>query len=193
MRVSDADRERAAQQLQKAFAEGRLTPAELDERLELAFAAKTYGDLTEPLSDLPGAGAFVPVAGASAPHADAVVLESKSGDVSRSGDWPVPQRLRIVSKYGNASLDLSEASVDHPVVDIEFDLKYGSAKIVLPEGATANVDGYQAEWGGEAKVTVPAHPRHGILHVRITGRIKYGELRVRYPRRSVAQWWKSET
>ncbi|MFD1935734.1 MULTISPECIES: DUF1707 domain-containing protein [Nonomuraea] len=191
MRVSDADRERAAQQLQKAFAEGRLTPVELDERLELAFAAKTYGDLTEPLSDLPGAGAFVPAVIADA-HADAVVLESKSGDVSRSGDWLVPQRLKIVSKYGNAGLDLSEASVEHPVVDIEFDLKYGSAKIVLPEGATANTDGYQAGWGGEAKVSVPSRPRHGILHVRITGRIKYGELKVRYPRRSVADWWRDE-
>lgn len=61
MRVSDADRERAAQQLQKAFAEGRITPVELDERLELVFGSKTYGDLTELLSDLPGAGAIVPV------------------------------------------------------------------------------------------------------------------------------------
>lgn len=192
MRVSDADRERAAQQLQKAFAEGRLNPLELDERLGLVFGSKTYGDLTELLSDLPGAGAFVPAV-VPAPPTEEVVLESKTGDVSRSGDWLVPQRLRIVSKYGNAVLDLSRASVAHPVVDLDFDLKYGSAKVVLPEGATANVDGYQAGWGGEAKVAVPGRPRPGLLHVRVTGQIKYGELKIRYPRRSAAQWWSSET
>ncbi|GAA2356020.1 DUF1707 SHOCT-like domain-containing protein [Nonomuraea africana] len=180
MRVSDADRERAARQLQKAFAEGRLDAEELDERLGLAFGAKTYGDLTAPLSDLPAAGAFVPAV-FSAPHAEAVVLESKTGDVTRSGDWPVPQRLKVVSKYGNATLDLSAAGVLHPVVHIDFDLKYGSAGVVLPDGATADVDGYQAGWGGAPEVSVPARPRPGLLHVRITGQIKYGGLEVRYP------------
>ena len=51
MRVSDSDREQAADVLREAAGHGRITMDELDERLELAYAAKTYGDLaavTEP-------------------------------------------------------------------------------------------------------------------------------------------------
>lgn len=53
LRVSDADRERAAAQLQRACADGRLTADELDERLQRAFAARTVGDLQALLADLP--------------------------------------------------------------------------------------------------------------------------------------------
>ncbi|MGR6915290.1 DUF1707 SHOCT-like domain-containing protein [[Actinomadura] parvosata] len=173
MRVSDEDRERATQQLQQAFSEGRLTAPELDERLGLALSAKTYGDLLELVTDLPSAQ----------PHADDVVeLGSKNGNVKRSGDWAVPRRLRVSSKYGSVELDFTEAVVPHQVVDIELDLTYGSAKIILPEGAVANVDGFQSDWGHPTS-KVPSRPRPGVLSVVITGRAKYGGLTVRYPRR----------
>ena len=45
MRASDADRERVAQVLHKAMAEGRLTVSELDERLAGLYQAKTFGEL----------------------------------------------------------------------------------------------------------------------------------------------------
>jgi len=45
LRASDADRERVAQILHNAMGEGRLTLAELDERLQQTYAAKTLGDL----------------------------------------------------------------------------------------------------------------------------------------------------
>lgn len=54
IRVSDADRERAAARLREHFAEGRLTQEELDERLSAALSAKTTGDLRRVMADLPG-------------------------------------------------------------------------------------------------------------------------------------------
>ena len=39
IRVSDADRERAAARLREHFAEGRLSPDELDERIAAALTA----------------------------------------------------------------------------------------------------------------------------------------------------------
>jgi hypothetical protein len=54
LRASDADRERVAEQLRHATAEGRLDPDELEERLETAFAARTYGELDQLVVDLPG-------------------------------------------------------------------------------------------------------------------------------------------
>jgi Domain of unknown function (DUF1707) len=57
MRAGDADRRRVADQLRTALEEGRLDLHEYDERLQLAYAAKTYGDLDALLTDLPAAAA----------------------------------------------------------------------------------------------------------------------------------------
>jgi len=54
IRVSDADRDRVTAQLRDHFAAGRITPAELDERLSAALNAKTFGDLRPIMADLPG-------------------------------------------------------------------------------------------------------------------------------------------
>jgi Domain of unknown function (DUF1707) len=52
LRPSDADRDRAAALLREHFADGRLTPAELGDRLTLALGAATSGDLRRALAGL---------------------------------------------------------------------------------------------------------------------------------------------
>jgi hypothetical protein len=74
MRAADADRQAVADALKAALDEGRLDLHEYDERLQQAYAAKTYGDLDGLLTDLPAA---VPVpaqrpAAAAAPVRDDV-------------------------------------------------------------------------------------------------------------------------
>ena len=51
--ASDADRERVAERLRAAAGDGRLTPAELEERLEIAFSARTDAELEPLVADLP--------------------------------------------------------------------------------------------------------------------------------------------
>jgi DNA-binding PadR family transcriptional regulator len=51
--VSDADRDLAIARLREHFAAGRLTHAELDERLTAALTVRTAGDLRGLLADLP--------------------------------------------------------------------------------------------------------------------------------------------
>ena len=53
MRAADADRERTAEALRRAAGEGRLEPDELEERLDAAFAARTYAELEPLTADLP--------------------------------------------------------------------------------------------------------------------------------------------
>ena len=53
LRASDADRDAAAERLRTAAAEGRLDPEELDQRLDVALRARTYGELDRLLADLP--------------------------------------------------------------------------------------------------------------------------------------------
>ena len=54
--ASDADREKACALLGAAFGDGRLTPAELEDRTSRALAARTYGDLEGVLEGLLGPG-----------------------------------------------------------------------------------------------------------------------------------------
>ena len=53
MRASDADRERALVALRSHGADGRLSPDELEQRVEAALNAQTHGELRELFSDLP--------------------------------------------------------------------------------------------------------------------------------------------
>lgn len=94
LRVSDAEREKAAGDLGNALSEGRLSVDEHSERLDAVYAAKTYGDLQRILDDLPAGQPALPVQ-------EPTTLAASSG--SESGErW----RLRPV--------DLA-ATVDRPV------------------------------------------------------------------------------
>jgi hypothetical protein len=55
LRAADSDREHAADRLRHAAAEGRLHLEELEERLGVVFAARTYGELDAVVADLPTA------------------------------------------------------------------------------------------------------------------------------------------
>lgn len=57
MRAADRDREETVDVLRQAYAEGRLDPAELDERTGTAFQARTIGELRGLIADIPTRGA----------------------------------------------------------------------------------------------------------------------------------------
>lgn len=52
-RASDADRDATADLLNSAFAEGRLSAGEHDQRLSAAYAARTWPELRQLTADLP--------------------------------------------------------------------------------------------------------------------------------------------
>jgi Domain of unknown function (DUF1707)/2TM domain len=53
LRASDADRERVAEALRQHHVDGRLDAEELTQRLDRAYAAKTFGELDAITTDLP--------------------------------------------------------------------------------------------------------------------------------------------
>ncbi len=188
VRISDSDRERAAQRLQTAMAEGRITMFELDERLGLVYAARYEDELRAPLADLPplpGAAqpglppAVLPHPGSVVPAGEPVVLRSGMGDIKRKGQWAVPPRLRVHSTMGTVVLDFCDTVVPHAVVDIEVQLGAGSARILVPEGATADVDGVAAGMGSVTS-KVPSMPQPGMPHFRVHGRSGMGSVTVRH-------------
>jgi hypothetical protein len=66
VRASDAEREQTAEILRASYAEGRLTRADLDERLAVVYGAKTRTDLCDLTGDLPGATTAPTMPGRSA-------------------------------------------------------------------------------------------------------------------------------
>jgi Domain of unknown function (DUF1707) len=56
LRASDADRDAVVDRLRDAAGEGRLEPDELEQRVDGALRARTYGDLAELIADLPANG-----------------------------------------------------------------------------------------------------------------------------------------
>jgi hypothetical protein len=52
LRASDADRDAVTERLREAAGEGRLEPEELEERVDSALRARTYGELARLVADL---------------------------------------------------------------------------------------------------------------------------------------------
>lgn len=187
LRISDSDREAAAARLHDAFGEGRITLAELEERLDAVYAARTAAELRPPLADLPGGD--VPVAGVpgAAHRQERVHLRTGAGTVKRTGDWQVPAALRLTTGMGTIHLDLSEVRQVPARIDVEISAGMGEIVLVLPEGGTADVAGVEESWG-EVKSRVPATPGDTGPHLVVRGKAGMGSLTVRGSR---AGWWKA--
>jgi hypothetical protein len=179
LRLSHDDRDRVVQFLNTAVSEGRLTLAEFEERVAGVLQAKTYGEIEPYLSDLPVAAAPAPP-----PPRDVVELRSTASSIKRRGRWSVPRRLVIRSKAGSVKLDFAEAVIGHPVVEVDLDVLAGSTELILPAGATADIDDVEM-FAGSAKSKVPtSYDSPGAaVHFQVTGSNKAGSLKVRYRRR----------
>jgi hypothetical protein len=182
IRISDADRERAAGRLQQALAEGRITVSELEERLSVVYAARYEAELVPPLADLPGGVApvasSVVVPGAVEPAGAPLVLKAGMSTLKRTGDWDVPPRLRLQSAMGTIVLDFCDTVIHHAVVDVEVDVGAGTVRLLLPDDATANVDEVTSGMG-TVKSRVPSRPRDGVPHFVVHGHTGMGTVVVR--------------
>jgi hypothetical protein len=85
MRAADSDRDRAAAALKAAYADGRLTLGEFEERVGRALSARTFGDLSVALDGLPRPAAGRPGA---VRYADPAALPG-SGRARGGGLLPV--------------------------------------------------------------------------------------------------------
>jgi hypothetical protein len=91
MRVSDGERQLAADRLRAAMGEGRLDLAEYDSRLARAYSAVTYADLDQLFTDLPAHGSASVVAAHAQPAA-----VSRPVPAVRTGFAGLPLALKIL-------------------------------------------------------------------------------------------------
>jgi Domain of unknown function (DUF1707) len=185
LRVSDADREQAAEVLRQAAGDGRLTLDELDERLATAYAAKTYADLESVTSDLPGPGVPAPAAPVSGsfpatriggtPGARFAVAVLSG--VRRSGRWVVPRRYTCVSVMGGIDLDLREAQFSEREIIIQAFALMGGVNIIASDDVYIDVSGVGFMGGFDNRADGPGLP--GAPRVQVIGFALMGGVNVK--------------
>ncbi|WP_329220652.1 DUF1707 domain-containing protein [Streptomyces sp. NBC_01485] len=148
LRASDADRDRVADMLREALAEGRLTADEHAERVEGVLAAKTVGELEVFVRDLPAAherraapaSAFAsapsrPTAGAIPADPDDNVVAVFSSAVRR-GRWRAGRRIHAYAIFGTVEIDLTEALFEYQQVVIKAISVFGNVEVRVPENVS---------------------------------------------------------
>ena len=178
LRVSDADRAHAVDQLRRAAEEGGLSPADLDRRTELARRAVTRGDLAAALVPDGPAGLVPP---GYRPD-DPLVLSAGVSTEKREGAWTVPPYLRVQALVDNVRLNCLLATPTAQVVDLEVLAGAGTVILVLPPGWAVNTDRLNRNLG-TVKVTVPSTPAAGCPVFVVRGSLGLGTFRAREPNR----------
>jgi hypothetical protein len=187
LRASHDDRDRVVEMLRVSAGDGRLTAEELDERLEQAMTARTYGELARLVADLPAVGSVA--SPATAPRAkDVVRIDTRSGHVNRVERWVVPQRMEVKVTSGSVLLDFTRAVITQPTLKLDVDVRSGHVKLLTRPGIEVDADDVAIR-SGHVKVKAPWGSEDPVeLHIAVTGRVGSGHLVARPRYRNFWQW-----
>lgn len=185
LRAADSDRDRTAEVLRQAAAEGRISFEELDERISLAYAARTFADLQALTSDLPGPAVAAPApvsrriqppdlaAGTPVPKFSVAIMSG----AKRAGPWLVPPTYTAVAVMGGVELDLRYATFGAPEVTIQAFCLMGGVSITVPEDVAVDVSGIGIMGGFDHQASGPGVP--GAPAVRVVGFALMGGVEVK--------------
>jgi hypothetical protein len=187
LRASYDDRDRVVELLRVSAGDGRLTAEELDERLELAMTARTYGELTKLVADLPAEGAVA--SPAMAPAAKEVArIDVRSGHVQRVDRWVVPQRMEVQVTSGHVKLDFTQAVITQPSLKLNIDVRSGHVRLVTKPGIVVDADDVAIR-SGHVRVRTPWGSDVPVqLRIEVTGKVGSGHFLAGPPHRTFWQW-----
>ncbi len=162
--ASDAERERAALLLRDAAGEGRLTLEELSERLGWVYESRTSTELEAVTRDLPER-ALPAAAPQRTPRRWVVAVMSGA---KRKGRWRVEEQCVALALMGGARLDLRDAEIEGPRLDITAVSIMGGIKVIVPEGVEVEVSGVSIMGGKHVNIRdLPPRPGTPLIHVRV--------------------------
>jgi hypothetical protein len=178
LRASDADRERIVEVLRRAASDGRLTVAELEERVPFAYAARTRSELEQLTADLgttrledeappTGGTGEGQVSVRDGPGGTRWVVSIMGGHDKR-GRWRIGRRATVLNIMGGSDIDLNDAELSGPVTDLTMVSIMGGGTIRVPHGVDVQVSNFAFMGGNDAKLgDEVAPPGAPTIHVRL--------------------------
>ncbi|MDT0442997.1 DUF1707 SHOCT-like domain-containing protein [Streptomyces johnsoniae] len=188
VRASDTDRDRIADILREALAEGRLDAEEHSERIEAVFKAKTLAELEPLIRDLPAGqrpapgppppqGAYRP---APPPHGSPQPVRAPHGvhvasaknvvavlsGATRQGRWRVGGKINAVAVCGGVELDLTEAIFEQQYIVINATAVCGGIEIKVPENVSLRSAGSGIMGGFEVREAESTEPHAPVVVVQ---------------------------
>jgi hypothetical protein len=175
LRASDADRDRIADILREALAEGRLTADEHAERVEGVLAAKTVGELEVFIRDLPAAHqrrsapGFAPAP--NRPTLGAIPADPDDNVVAvfssaaRKGRWRAGRRIHAYAIFGTVEIDLSEALFEYQQVVVKVISVFGNIEVRVPENVSLRGTGGGVLGNFEVDTLDSADPDAPVVYV----------------------------
>jgi len=173
MRVVDTDRIQVAHLLSDAAAQGRLPMTEYEDRLNRAYSAQTYAELSKLSDDLPYITTAPWEAGGECHPAPSTLLLAIMSGFERRGRWNVPQRLTSFSLFGGGVIDLRYADFTSPDVEIHSYSIFGGQTILLPPEVNVDVHGVgvMGAFDHLGQRGTPGAPRVTIRGFSLWGRV----------------------
>lgn len=181
LRASDADRDRTADILREALAEGRLTAEEHAERIGAVYGARTHAELAPLVRDLPKGRR--PAPGGPLPYPYPVPsaatenLVAVFGGAARKGRWRVGPRTNAFALFGEVEIDLSEALFTQREVVINATAVFGGVDIKVPENVSVRSAGTGVFGGFDVRTHEADEPDAPV--VLVTGFALFGAVEAR--------------
>jgi hypothetical protein len=188
LRASDADRDQVAEVMSTAFAEGRLSREEYDERLDALLKAKTFDDLVGLTRDLVvvATSATPPVARPAyavehgTPSGEIDRMVGVFGGTERKGKWRIRSHTQAYALFGGVDLDLREAVFESRVVEISGFWCFGGMDIKVPAGVEVR-DQTMGVFGG-TDIRDLGDPQPGAPVIVLKGVSLFGGVSVKGPK-----------
>ncbi|MEV0746700.1 DUF1707 domain-containing protein [Streptomyces sp. NPDC050273] len=185
MRASDAERERVAEVLREAVAEGRLQMEEFEQRLDATYKARTHVELEPLVRDLPapGGGAVAPVVAGQRPRTGSLARWSDRvgrpatsgggfalyGGFRRQGNWTIGRVFTAFAMWGGGHIDLREANFEAREVVIRCFTIMGGIHVTVPPDLNVDVRGIGLMGAFRERTRDEAIPAPDAPRVRVTG------------------------
>ncbi|RJL33628.1 DUF1707 and DUF2154 domain-containing protein [Bailinhaonella thermotolerans] len=174
LRAADVDRERVIEVLREAVADGRLTPAEHEERVEHCYRARTLGELGALTADL------------LAPDQQPVQTDVRPvvaffGSEERKGRWVVPPRYTATAAFANVTLDMREALLQTGHARLHVNALFATITLIVPEGVRILMPA-NAVLGSKSNNVPPAGAENGPV-IEITGTLVCSGVTAKSPKR----------
>ena len=178
-------REEVIRVLSDGYANDLLDVDQFEQRLERAHAATELATLEALIADL--AVPTTTTALVVQPKPTLVVADKQPlkkrvralfSNIERRGVWAVPSELGVTAIFGNAELDLREATMSPGVTELRVRAVFGNLEIIVPPELAVECDGTAVfanfEHHGQATVADPERPL-----LRVVGSAVFGNVEVK--------------